>query len=293
MIAANEDGAWNDAGASVNVYIPPTFVQTNAFVALCVLSVAGFVWLLLQWRQRRVTAGIRSRFEATLTERTRIAQELHDTLLQGFTGVTTQLYAVRALLHTRPAAAESTLADALEHADASLREARQAVWELRSPVLGTLSLPEALAAVREVGSSPNSELQCAVKGARRPLPIATELAAFRIGRECILNALKHADAKAVSVELTYESRQLTLVVSDDGRGFAPDAEGAARREGHWGIVGMRERAANARGSLAIDSAPGRGTRVTLTLPVDDAVRGVGRATPTASGKSTHSGNGYE
>ncbi len=271
VIAANEDGVWNDVGASMNLYIPPTFVQTNAFVALCVLAAAVFAWRLLQWRQSRITAGIRSRFEVTLAERTRIAQELHDTLLQGFAGVTAQLYAVRARLRTRPVDAESTLADALQHADVSLRDARQAVWELRSPGFGTLELPEALAAVREVASPSGAKQQCVVNGARRPLPQLVELTALRIGRECILNAMKHAGANTISIELTYESRQLVLVVSDNGGGFTSDTEGVARRAGHWGIVGMRERAANAGGALAVDSVPGRGTRITLVLPIDDAI----------------------
>ncbi len=271
VVAANEDGVWNDAGASINVYIPPTFVQTNAFVALCAAVVAWFVWLLLQWRQRRVTAGIRNRFEITLIERTRIAQELHDTLLQGFVGVTAQLYAVRALLHTRPADAESTLSDALANADVSLRDARQAVWELRSPVASALTLPEALAAVREAVSPSSAIQRCIVKGAARPLPRATELAALRIARECIVNAMKHADADTVSIELRYESSQLVLVVSDDGCGFAPETESAARQTGHWGIVGMRERAADAGGSLVVDSVRGKGTRITLTLPIEGAV----------------------
>jgi signal transduction histidine kinase len=270
VTAANDDGVWNAAGAALDVVIPPTFAQTNAFLVLCAAAAAAALWLLVQWRQRRVAASIRARFDATLAERTRIAQELHDTLLQGFTGVTAQLYAVRRLLASRPADAAETLSSALAMADAALRDARYAVWEMRSPELNERDLPDALAAAaQDALAATSTSLQLMVRGDRRPLPRAVEVTAFRIGREAVTNAAKHANAREVALDLDYGPRTLTLSVRDDGRGVAlADVDGAGR-DGHWGVVGMRERARNAGGTLDIAAAPGGGTQVTVSLPLHD------------------------
>ena len=270
VIAANEDGLWNEAGATAAFTIPPTFAQTRAFLALCALAVGGVIWLLFLWRHRQVTHAMRARFEATLAERTRIAQELHDTLLQGFTGVTIQLYAVQRLLASRPGDAAQTLARALESADATLLDARHAVWEMRSPELDASTLPQALtAAAHDAVSSAPVDLRVTMRGEYHRLPRETEIAVLRIGREALTNAVAHASARVVELTLGYEPRGVTLVVRDDGDGFSPrDADGAGRR-GHWGLVGMRERAGRVGGTLAVDSEPGRGTHITLSIPTGD------------------------
>jgi signal transduction histidine kinase len=167
VIAANDDGVWNEAGATLDFVIPPTFMQTKAFLALCGVAAAGALWLLLTWRHRRVAVAIRARFDATLAERTRIAQELHDTLLQGFSSVALQVHAARRMLGTQPQQAAEVLAQAAAVADATLREARHAVWEMRAPELEELDLPGALsaAAYDAVGSAP-TVLTVTLPGAR-------------------------------------------------------------------------------------------------------------------------------
>ena len=273
VAATNDDGVWNDQGASIDLVIPPTFVQTNAFFALCVLAAAAAIWLVLQWRQRQAARALRAHFEATLAERTRIAQELHDTLLQGFSGVTAQLYAVRRLLASRPTEAARTLANAVATADSTLREARHAVWEMRSPELTERDLPDAVAAAsRDALAATPIDLQLNVRGDRRPLPREIEVTAFRICREAVTNAAKHANARSVALDMEYGPRALTVTVSDDGCGIVPSVVDSAAHDGHWGVVGMRERATHAGGTLDIAAAPGGGTRVTLSLPLDDERR---------------------
>jgi signal transduction histidine kinase len=271
VIAANADGVWNETGATLDFVIPPTFVQTRLFLALCAMGAAGALWLLLAWRQRRVTAAIHARFDATLAERTRIAQELHDTLLQGFGSVALQVHAARRLVGTQPQQLTEVLDQAAAVADATLREARHAVWEMRAPELDELDLPGALraAAYDAVGSEP-IRLSVAVHGAPRHLPPAAEVAALRIGREAVTNSVRHAGCKTVDVTLAYGPGTLTVKVCDDGRGLSPESIDRARRNGHWGLIGMRERAAAAGGYLEIAAVDGGGTSVIAVLPTDEA-----------------------
>lgn len=276
VIAANDDGVWNEQGATLDIVIPPTFTESNAFLALCVVAGAGTILLLAGWRQRRVAAGIRARFEVALAERTRIAQELHDTLLQSFTGVALQIHGALRLLGTRPADAEHILKDAVATADASVREARHLVSEMRAPELEAADLPDALAAVgreairtRPAGTEPIG-FEVVVRGDRRRLSHRIEITALRIGREAILNAVRHASAHTLEVALDFEADVLRMRVRDDGRGLTPSVVASAGSDGHWGIVGMLERAASIGGTIDLAPSPGGGTLVSVTLPTTDA-----------------------
>ncbi|MEO8335287.1 MAG: triple tyrosine motif-containing protein [bacterium] len=269
VIASNDDGVWNNAGAKLEFVILPTFAQTNAFLVACAIAAGCALWLLAAWRQRRIAGALRARFEATLAERTRIARELHDTLLQSFTGVTLQVHAAQTIVHTRPDDASDALVRAVASAQVSLREARHMVWGMRAPELDEGDLADALAAAARdaIGTRP-IELQLTVRGARRRLAHSTELTALRIGREAVLNAVRHAAANTVSLILAFEPTRLTLSVRDDGSGFATADVDAARHGGHWGIVGMSERARSAGGSLIISSTLSQGTLITLELLAD-------------------------
>jgi signal transduction histidine kinase/ligand-binding sensor domain-containing protein len=269
VIAANEDGLWNEAGAFVDIDIPPTFVQTPWFTALCALAGLLAIWSLFRLRQHQVARAIQARFDATLAERTRIARELHDTLLQNFTGVTLQLYAVKGTLGARPDEAAAGLDRAVADADAALRDARYMVWDMRAPELDRFDLPDALAAAaRTAMESTTADLRFSTRGTTRPLPREIEFTAFRIGREAVVNASRHADARTIDVVLEYAPRMLTLLVRDDGHGFAATAPGSESLAPHWGIIGMRERAEAVGGTFAIASVPGDGTSVTVTIPLD-------------------------
>ncbi|HEY4305375.1 MAG TPA: two-component regulator propeller domain-containing protein [Gemmatimonadaceae bacterium] len=268
VIAANEDGVWNEAGAAIDIDIPPTFVQTKWFIAVCVLAAVLATWTAFRMRQRQVAQSIQSRFDATLAERTRIARELHDTLLQNFTGVALQLYAVQGNLTTSPTEAAAGLQQALSDADAALRDARYMVSDMRAPALDHFALPEALAAVaRSIGESAQVTVHFACRGKQRPLPQEIEIAVFRIGREAAFNAARHADADTIDLTLDYAERLLTLTVRDDGRGLAANRVERESTGQHWGIVGMRERAESCGGSLTIASAASSGTCVTAVIPL--------------------------
>lgn len=271
VIAANDDGVWSERGAEFAVAIPPTFVQTRFFLVLCALAGSATVWGLARWRQRRAAEALRARFEATLAERTRIAQELHDTLLQGFTGMHLQLRAVLQIVRNRPDEAVERLDQLASTASSAVRDARHAVWDMRAPELEELELPDALraAAYDAVGSAP-IEVEVAVEGQERRLPHALEAAVLRVGREAVTNAVRHAGAHTLRLVIRYDADVIALRVQDDGRGITlVDAEDA-RHNGHWGIVGMRERASRIGGTLDIASAPGAGTQVAFRAPIRNA-----------------------
>jgi signal transduction histidine kinase/ligand-binding sensor domain-containing protein len=269
VAAANDDGVWNTAGAALDVVIPPTFAQTNAFLALCAAAGGGTLWFLGAWRQRRVSAAARARSEAVLAERLRLARELHDTLLSDIAGVTMQLDAVT----TRPPGGDpgalvAVVAGVRDQARRALDDARRAVVGLRTGPEDPVPLGVQLAAAADrVFAGSDIAVRCDVASA--PHPVAEEVgeAVCRIIAEAMVNARAHAGCDAVEVTCGADGRALTVRVRDNGRGFDPAAAGA---DGHYGLVGMRERAAAIGARLTIESATGRGTEVRLVVPARTA-----------------------
>jgi signal transduction histidine kinase/ligand-binding sensor domain-containing protein len=272
VIGSNNDGVWNETGATWSFRVRPAWYQTLWFRAALVLLVGvlgAIVAMTVQrFRHRREQHALTVRYESTLAERSRIAQELHDTLLQGFTGITIQLRAIQRVLTRRPEEGVAALEPVLAAADTALRDARNTIWDMRAVELEGRDLPEALeGAVRSVVAGASVALEFTVRGERRPLTLLVETTALRIGREAVLNALKHADARNVDVHLEYGTKLLRLQVRDDGRGMTPGAPEAAATNGHLGIAGMRARAHRAAGTLEIASEPGLGTTVQASLPI--------------------------
>ncbi len=207
----------------------------------------------------------RSRRAAMLEERTRIAREIHDTLAQGLAGIIVQLQAATNPHTTEPVDRAAHIETALTLARHSLSEARRSVQALRPADLAGADVAGALQAlVQRLGTQAAAAVDCAVRGAPAPLPEAVEAELLRIAQEALTNALIHADAARISVELVFEQGRLRLLVADDGRGFAP----AAVPVGHFGLVGMRERAERIGAVCAIRSAPGQGCSVVVTLPLE-------------------------
>jgi signal transduction histidine kinase/ligand-binding sensor domain-containing protein len=268
VIAANDDGVWNQAGAAFDFTIPPSFVQSRWFLGVWVAALAALAWLAYLARMREVAGGLRLRYQAALAERTRIAQELHDTLLQGFTGITLQLRAIERLLVQRPQESAEALKNVLASADTALRDARHMIWDMRAVELEGRDLAEALeAAAHHAMAGSSAELVLAVQGERRRLPLDVETTALRVGREAVINAVKHATPRTLQVSLEFGARFLTLRVADDGAGISPGAMETAVEGEHLGIAGMRQRAQRAGGTLDITSEPGRGTTVSVSLPI--------------------------
>jgi len=218
---------------------------------------------------------MQARFDAVLAERTRLAGELHDTVLQAFTGVTLQLEALRPRMLTAPHEAQHDLGRVLKLADVALRDARSAIWDMRSPQLQDCDVAAALEhSAREAvdshlvaGGAP-IHLEVTITGNRRRLSPAVETAAQRIGREALANALRHADARHIRVAIVFELHHLSVGVHDDGVGFDVARLQPTQGRGHWGLVGMGERARNARGTLDVRSNLGSGTAVLLRVPLD-------------------------
>lgn len=265
VIAANESGVWNETGTSVGISIPPTFTQTNMFVALCVIAGALVLWAAYSLRIRQVTARERSRLEERLTERERIARELHDTLLQGVYGLILRLQSTLSRADVPGEAREAINAE-LDRADALLIDGRDRVKNLRSATTAPTGLMQALLdAATQMSSDRTAQLRVIESGTARELhPIVREEAA-RIATEAMLNAVRHAAAKTIEVEISYERRQLRINVRDDGRGME-EAVVRAGRDEHFGILGMHERARRIRSRVDVWSRPGAGTEVSLTVP---------------------------
>jgi PAS domain S-box-containing protein len=208
---------------------------------------------------------LEARFAAALEERTRLAREIHDSLLQGVTGIALQLRATLPRLRGSPAA--DAIRQVVELAESTIRDARRAVWDMRAPSLVQKGLPDALEeAVRRVAVG--VKLVFDVRGKPRALAPQAEDTIFRVGQEATINAVKHASAKQISVTLSYKPREVTLMVSDDGRGFRVQQAYAGR----WGLLGMRERAERIGARFTIRSAPGRGAKVELRVPAPRAAR---------------------
>jgi len=270
--ASYGDGNWIDAGAPWSFRILPAWYQTVWFRALVIAMIAGVGGLVVSLIQRRrhvrAQAELRHEYEVTLAERSRIAQDLHDTLLQGFAGVTLQLKTAEIALPEQPDVAAETIYRVQRLARESLREARERVWDMRETAAAGGDLPAALEKVaRDRAAGMPISVAVATAGSVRPLPRSLEDPVFRIGREAIVNAVRHADAARIDIQLDYRPNRFRLEVRDDGRGFSPQEAEDARLQGHLGLAGIRDRAAHLGGHCEINSQPGAGTTVTVELPL--------------------------
>jgi ligand-binding sensor domain-containing protein/signal transduction histidine kinase len=263
VIAGNNDGVWSSTPASFAFTLRPHFYRTYWFYTLCALGLALLAWQLYALRLRQV----RARFAAVLQERNRIARELHDNLAQEILGVSVQLEIVTRLLNSSPDAARSHLDRARSLVRSSMAEARRYVWDLRSHTLDDRDLPAALAEMtRRLTAESGVHTQFEVGGTLRPLPKQVENNLLRIGQEAVNNAVRHARAENVSVRLVFDATSVRLNVKDDGRGFDPEAQGNGAG-GHFGLVGMRERAREMGGEMGVGSRPGEGCEVEVNVPL--------------------------
>jgi PAS domain S-box-containing protein len=208
---------------------------------------------------------LEARFAAVLDERTRLARDIHDTLLQGFTGIALKLVAAISRV-TEPVESVVALRDLVRLAQETLTDARRAVWDLRAPALAAGDFPAALrAAAEDCVRGTTLELEHEVGGLPRPVDPDVEAVLLRVAQEAITNVVKHADAHRVRVRLSFEARRVRLSVIDDGRGFVVASDFQVYG-GHWGLLGMRERASQVHGKLFLRSSPGQGTELVLRVP---------------------------
>jgi signal transduction histidine kinase/ligand-binding sensor domain-containing protein len=258
--AANNDGVWNSGGAALAFELRPHFYQTLWFYALVLLAAAGLVALALK---RRLLHAERE-FNAVLGERSRIAREIHDTLAQGYVGVSVQLEVLSQLLRqNKTEAAAKHLDQTREIVRSGLADARQSIWALRTQDAAENTLPVKLRRMAESADGHGLAASFSIFGAYRPLPPGTEQEILRVAQEAIQNVKKHAAAAHLSVQMQYRPAGIAIEIRDDGKGFAADGK-IDSPPGHYGLTGMRERAAAIGGKIEIISEPGAGTTVRLT-----------------------------
>ncbi len=265
VIAANNDGVWNRAGATLIFTIPPTFLQSKWFQLICILAGLTVLWLVYTLRVQRVRMQVQAGMEVRLAERERIARELHDTLLQGFHGLVLHFHAAASQIPVgRPA--RKSIDDALLRADVVLAQSRDRVYELRTSA-GSENLSEAwMAAAADFGLGSTISFDVTVEGTPRVLHPLVHEELQRIGEEAIRNAYRHSAASSIGVLLSYNRRNLRLLIRDNGSGLPADVVAAGGRPGHFGLAGMRERARRIGGTLKIVSRPGGGTELLLSIP---------------------------
>lgn len=263
VIARSSEGVWNDHGGVVDFSIAPTFYQTRWFTASCVLGVVGLV--LIGWRAR--LRQVRRQFGLVLTERARMAREIHDTLLQSLAGLELQVDAMATQIDSSPDAVKQQLDRVRRQIQLDVTEARQSIWDLRSPALEANDLASALRDLGEVvAASGNARFEFVLRGEPVPCSHKIEEHLLRVGREAVSNAVRHAQAQVVRLELSYEGDAIALRVSDDGRGFDPQ-DIARLPGGHWGMATMQERAQAIGGHLRLVSRPGAGTNLEMIAPL--------------------------
>jgi len=275
VIACNSDGVWNDSGAKLDFSIMPAYYQTNWFRALCAAILLALLWAAYQLRIRQVAAQFNMRLEERVSERTRIARDLHDTLLQSFQGLLPRFQTAIYKLPEHPADARETLEAAIDQASQAITEGRDAVQGLRLSTVEKNDLAVAIRGVAEELASTDTHqsapaFQVVVEGTPRNLHPILRDEVYRIAVEALRNAFRHAQAQQIEVELRYDERDFRLRVRDDGKGIHRDVLGGDGREGHFGLHGMRERAKLVGGDLTIWSEVDSGTEVELSIPASRA-----------------------
>ena len=275
VVAANNSGVWNEEGASLDFSIAPAYWQTNWFRALCVAAFLALLWALYRLRLRQIAQRFNARLEERVGERTRIARDLHDTLLQSFQGLLLRFQTVYEMLPTRPADAREVLGSAIDQTAQAINEGRDAVQGLRASTVETNDLAVAITRLgeelaAEAGGQTSAGMRVEVEGEPRTLQPIVRDEVYRIASEALRNAFRHAEAKQIEVELRYDGRQLRLRIRDDGKGIDREYLSAEGRAGHFGLHGMRERARLMGGKLTIWTAPGSGTEIELSVPAAHA-----------------------
>ncbi|MGA3190064.1 MAG: two-component regulator propeller domain-containing protein [Bryobacteraceae bacterium] len=260
VAACNSDGVCNETGASVTFSLAPHFYQRAWFLPLCAAALCLAGWMIYQLRIHR----LREQFNLILTERSRIARELHDTLIQGLSGITMEMQALAGRL--RAPEERATLEDIVRDAGTCLRETRRSVAGLRSVQGPDSGLAPAIAqAAKEITEAKNVRLKLKLEKSPTELSPEVQYNLLRIASEAVNNSVKHSGAKVIEIALSCDADMLQLSVKDDGCGFS--RENGNGRPGHYGLIGMKERAAQIGAEISLASEPGRGTTVSVLLPI--------------------------
>jgi signal transduction histidine kinase/ligand-binding sensor domain-containing protein len=266
VIACNNSGVWNEQGDTLEFLVAPAYYQTNWFRALCVAAFLVLLWTVYQLRLRQLARQFNMRLEERVGERTRIARDLHDTLLQSFHGILLHFQSGINLLPQGEA--RKKFEKAMQQAKHAIVEGREAIQGLRSSVVETNDLAAAMRTLGEelAAGSNSTAFQVHVEGTPRDLHPILRDEVYRITGEGMRNAFHHADAKQIEVEIHYDDRRVRVRVRDDGKGIDPKLLSDDGREGHFGLPGIRERAKLIGGKLTVWSELDAGTELELSIP---------------------------
>jgi signal transduction histidine kinase/ligand-binding sensor domain-containing protein len=280
VMACNNSGVWNEEGAFLDFSIAPAYYQTNWFRLSWVAAVLALLWAVYQLRLRQMAQEFNMRLDERVNERTRIARELHDTLLQSFHGLLMRFQAVSNELDE--GAPKQELDETIDRAARAITEGRDAVQGLRSSALESNDLAAAIGTLgRELAAAVSQppEFTMQVEGSPRELHPILRDEVYRVAGEALRNAFRHANARRVEVEIRYDERYFRLRVRDDGKGIDPTHLADSGPTGHFGLRGMRERAKRAEGKLRVWSSDPRtdgekesGTEVELSIPAARAYK---------------------
>ncbi len=264
VLASNSDGQWNSSEAAVDLDVEPRLWQTWWFRSALLLCAGLTALAVYRIRMQRLTRLLSVRFEERLAERTRIAQDLHDTLLQGIYSASIHFDLANNRLQ-QDSPARPALQRGLELLRQVSQDGRQALRSLRSSQPASDVLEQALSLLpKEFALPENIDFLVATEGESRVLRPLVRDEAYLIAREAIINAFRHAHATKIEVEIDYASRNFGVTVRDDGCGIDPQILKTGR-EGHWGLAGMRERAEKIGGKLAVSSGINAGTEVEFSI----------------------------
>ncbi|MBV8281177.1 MAG: hypothetical protein JO347_03825, partial [Candidatus Eremiobacteraeota bacterium] len=269
VMASNSDGLWNGSEATVGFEVEPALWQTWWFRFSFILTLALMPWIVYRIRIHQKIAQLNVRFEERLAERTRIAQDLHDTLLQGVLSASMHLHVAGNRL-SDDSPAKPLLIQVQQLMNQVINEGRNALQGLRSSSGDPRILEQAFSRIpQELGDHGEVAYRVIVEGSPRPLHPLIRDEVYRIGREALVNAFRHATAASIEIQVEYTAAHLRVAVRDNGCGIDPRVLQGGR-EGHWGLPGMRERAEKIGGKLKLWSRLNAGTEVELVVPHDVA-----------------------
>jgi signal transduction histidine kinase/ligand-binding sensor domain-containing protein len=264
VMACNNSGVWNETGDTLDFTIERAYYQSHWFHAGVATCCYALLFVLYRRRLRRLAHEYNLRAEERVEERTRIARDLHDTLLQTFHGLMLRLQVVDELLP--PGRAKSELEETLEFGDQAVVEARNAVHDLRSSATTSNDLAQALRTMgTELARETTARFRLVAEGRARDLNPIVRDEIYRIAREALRNAVAHGAANHIEAEIIYDEQLIRLRVRDDGKGI-PSEVLERGRAGHYGLAGMRERARSIGAKLKIGSGQGIGTEIEVTVP---------------------------
>ena len=280
---SNSRGTWNEQGTSLRIVILPPWWSTAWFRASSVIAVLLLLGALYRRRLHQIAWEFDMRLDERVEERTRIARELHDTLLQSFHGLLLRFQAAHNLLPGRAADARQVLETALDDAAQAITEARDAVQDLRGSTVVASSLAEAVEALgetmtedRKAEDQDPTAFSVEVEGTPENLHPILRDEVYRIAAEALRNAFHHARARRIEVEIRYDPHRFRVRVRDDGIGIHANVLSQDGRPGHWGLRGMRERAKHIGGELEVWSEHGAGTEIELSVPASIAYQSYAR-----------------